>query len=177
MLPFRGRVYGIAYVESPALLSLLESMDWHEDFAWWDDTDRPDGISLQDWDERGRIWKELLAQDPYGRPAGCGFGFDVECLAKAPDPIEVVERQPSFEDRVCRQAELLALAERVRSFKGEDEWEGIFEGLRWLATDEGKEALAAQKRRIAPVLKRSLEVQDLYGPSPEPEACQPSPAR
>jgi len=163
VLPFRGRVYGIAYIESPAIRKVVTEKDWFEDYSWSDATDRPDAIPEPEWMKRGELWNALLDQDGLGRPSGCGFGFDAASPAEAPERKDVMRLLPSFEARVASHAKSSALGARLSAAGAQVEWSAVMKAIAWLVTDEGKAAIEAEKSRIAGVLSPVLTDVDLYG--------------
>jgi len=38
----------------------LQSQSWYVDYSYWDNTDRPDEISQEEWDQREETWKKVV---------------------------------------------------------------------------------------------------------------------
>lgn len=54
----------LAYVERKELLELFTSRPEVSEFAYWDNTDRPDGITDEAWEERGKAWDAVCPDIP-----------------------------------------------------------------------------------------------------------------
>jgi hypothetical protein len=48
-----------------------------EDFSYWNNTDYPDGMTTEEWENRWKVWKSVLGGDGNGIPAQHGFTIDV----------------------------------------------------------------------------------------------------
>lgn len=63
----RGRHYLIPYCESSSLVGgTLDFMAQHEhleDFAYWNNTDRPDSVTSSQWAWRARVWNHFTQHD------------------------------------------------------------------------------------------------------------------
>lgn len=64
---YGDRFYLIPYCDSRCYLSgvldFLQKEDRLEDFAYWNNTDKPEEISESEWDERSRVWNDLTDHD------------------------------------------------------------------------------------------------------------------
>jgi hypothetical protein len=60
MLPRSGKIIGIAYEERVGALEHLLSVPGVEEFAYFNNTDRPDELSAREWSRRARIWTQVL---------------------------------------------------------------------------------------------------------------------
>lgn len=73
--PHGDEFYGIVFCERNEWNKEFMDLEWVEPFPYWDNTDPPEGISEEDWDERGCLWDSLI---PSGIPARHGFTADCE---------------------------------------------------------------------------------------------------
>jgi hypothetical protein len=62
--PRTGRLGVLTYVEQPELLSTFRSLPHVEQYAYWDNTDRPKGVTAKQWETRARFWDRLVGWDP-----------------------------------------------------------------------------------------------------------------
>jgi len=60
MLPKSGKVIGIAYEERVGALEHLLTVPGIEEFAYFNNTDRPDELTAREWSRRARIWTQVL---------------------------------------------------------------------------------------------------------------------
>lgn len=61
---YKGRAYVIPWGE-PWTRDKIRVPSWAEDYAYWNNTDRPNRVSQKAWDARGRTWSKFL---PYVFP-------------------------------------------------------------------------------------------------------------
>lgn len=105
LFPHDSGLYGIAYAGNRAIENAFFASEGIERFAYWNNTDRPDDISDDDWASRGRLWHELLPGS--GVPAECGLSRKLSPVTMMPSVKEVVEfwlhhpqSAPSFAERI-----------------------------------------------------------------------------
>lgn len=58
-------VYTIPYFES--WLGEIDYPDWVEDYAYWNNSDRPEYISNEEWNKRRELWEEINSNWDKGR--------------------------------------------------------------------------------------------------------------
>ena len=180
LLPHESGLYGIAYTENRVIENAFFVSEGIERFAYWNNTDRPDDVSEEAWEVRGRLWHELLPGS--GVPAECGLSRKLSPVTVMPSVKEIVEFRrhhpnvtPSFADRIrtyvigavadALVAELppsdsLALVARaIRRARDSDEPEIVALRLNFeaqireaLIEDIQPEHLIASSRRIRPSL-------------------------
>lgn len=71
---FRSATYGIVWTEHEEWYDEFCSQGWVSEFGYWNNTDRPDHVSEEEWDMRRDIWNEILGDNV---PAMAGFTIDV----------------------------------------------------------------------------------------------------
>ena len=180
LFPHESGLYGIAYAENRAIENAFFASEGIERFAYWNNTDRPDDISDDDWVSRGRLWHELLPGS--GVPAECGLSRKLSPVTVMPSVKEIVEFwhhhpnvTPSFADRIRTYAigavadalvaelppsnSLAPVARAIRRARDSDEPEIVALRLRLeaqireaLIEDIQPEHLIASSRRIRPSL-------------------------
>lgn len=105
LLPHESGLYGIAYTENRAIESAFFASEGIERFPYWNNTDRPNEVSEEDWAARGHLWHELLPGS--GVPAECGLSRKLSPVSVIPGVKEVVafwhqhpQAVPSFSERI-----------------------------------------------------------------------------
>lgn len=54
--PNPGQIVFRAYSESREYTEALRGQDWCQDFSYWDNTDKDDDVSEEDWEVRAKFW-------------------------------------------------------------------------------------------------------------------------
>jgi hypothetical protein len=177
LMPFEGRVYGIVYTEQRDWLEAWMAKPFVEPFPYWNNTDRPDTVREDEWNERARIWHEITERAVGRVPAMAGFTVDCTLDAHALCRHEdVLARIPSFENRLARISFNIAVNERVRAEleKRPDEearrsFVAIFmRASDWVKGEEGAASLQAVRERCRALLKREITMDDLLAELPKP---------
>ncbi len=180
LLPHESGLYGIAYTENRVIENAFFASEGIERFAYWNNTDRPDDVSEEAWEVRGRLWHELLPGS--GVPAECGLSRKLSPVTVMPSVKEIVEFwrhhpnvTPSFADRIRTYAigavadalvaelppsdSLALVARAIRRARDSDEPEIVALRLKLeaqireaLIEDIQPEHLIAPSRRISPSL-------------------------
>lgn len=159
-------IYGLVHTERTEWRQAWLDQSCVTEFAWWNGTDRPDGIGQAEWQRRGRIWQDLI-HDMW--PAGHG------CIAiLAPrhfetDPADVLDALPCMSDRIRHTAVDLALSARMKQIAGtsDDMYAHIAaasEASFWIGTDEG---VAERDRLMADMTLPDIDLAMLLGWNPE----------
>ena len=58
-----GLVLALLYCETPQLQEVWESQPEVEEYGYWDNTDWPEGMTEEEWNERGEAWDRALGWD------------------------------------------------------------------------------------------------------------------
>lgn len=75
--------YGIVYCEHPTWFNRwIDQFAIVRDFSYWNNSDRPEDVSEEQWDYRSEVWKHVLA----GRGIPAENGFYIE-LGSVVDPM------------------------------------------------------------------------------------------
>lgn len=148
LFPFRHSIYGMSFTSQNGneWTDLWFSKDPVEEYRYWNNTDRPGGVSQALWDLRGQIWDEILA-DFGSVPAMCGY--TAQCLEKYPPSIELkglISHIPTLEARV-KNASLVTLAYKWRTEFNDPHPYNFFS---WV--EENQERLNQEKVRVGPLL-------------------------
>lgn len=74
VIPYNGHLYGISYHEEiEENRALLEP--FIEEYHYQNQTDKPEDIDDEEWDERSDIWNEIF--DKYVAPSDAGFTYEI----------------------------------------------------------------------------------------------------
>jgi hypothetical protein len=88
----KGHVYLIPYTSKDfvdrkpfSVLAFMVELDELEDFSYWDNVDMPEGMTIEEWDARGEIWNEILADmrdrlDMIIWETGQSYMYDVDVM-------------------------------------------------------------------------------------------------
>lgn len=69
--PDSGTVVFKVLSENPAYTEALTQQDWCSDFSYWNNTDRDDNVSEEEWERRRKYWREI----PYAPVGDISIGF------------------------------------------------------------------------------------------------------
>lgn len=105
---YKGAFYAMPFTEDRDLEALLLSQPWIEEFGYWDNTDKPDSISVADWKKRQRIWQGIFDRCYASAPANGDFQVNLSPrLWEYPDWDEIAPHLPGFDQRLKLRSEEL----------------------------------------------------------------------
>lgn len=150
--PFRHGIYGMTFTSQNdnTWTDLWFTKDLVEEYRYWNNTDRPPGVSGALWDLRGQIWDEILA-DFGSVPAMCGY--TAQCIEKYPPSIklgDLIPHIPTLEKR-AKNISLVVLSQKWIA-EQKDLNPHLFFG--WLK--ENQERLEQEKVRVSSLLVPDL---------------------
>lgn len=96
-----GRLLGLSFTEQPSFLDYWLSIPGISAYPYYNNTDRPDHLSLEEWEARRRDWE--LALTPHDTPSLCGFTATIVSewvgpqLSSARDRFQI--HCPTYEER------------------------------------------------------------------------------
>lgn len=61
-----GRIVGIPQYHNPSLLNIVRNHPMTGDWSYWNNSDRPDDVSDEEWEIRRASWDYALRHDPLG---------------------------------------------------------------------------------------------------------------
>lgn len=59
------------FSENPAYTEALNTQDWCNDFSYWNNTDKDDNVSEEEWERRSQYWRDM----PYKPMSELSVGF------------------------------------------------------------------------------------------------------
>ena len=111
IIPFGDAFYGVVRTDQREWpKAWLDGSDKISDFSYWNNSDEPEGVTPEEWEQRGLVWEQML--DAAGwRPAYAGFTCTIlqtdSVLYRIGRAEELVELQPPFEGRIKSAAEAI----------------------------------------------------------------------
>jgi hypothetical protein len=143
-----------------------------EDFAYWNNTDRPAEVSAKEWAARGKIWDDILRANPAGTPGMSGLSAQCTDRMLRAGLEDVLECIPPFDDRVAARARecamdsvYAAMKESGRLEEDDNPFSVLLKIERWLG-GEGSHVLEDERSRVARLLRRQIDAETLTSALP-----------
>lgn len=101
------RILAMSFCEHRVLEDFWKSLPFVSEYGYWNNTDRPEGVTAQQWTARRKAWDKVI---PSGVPADSGFNFifvpEVLFWTLSREEVEriVTEKMPTLENRARRIA-------------------------------------------------------------------------
>lgn len=161
LMPFEERLYGIVRTEKHQWLAEYVSRPGVNEFDYWDDTEGPEDVTTEEWNERRRVWLGALQ-------LRSGLSLDYSWDTGTPTETEILGAQPTFERRLNRAA-----MDRTREFfmrevaaipEGAGMGEIISAANRaddWIQSPSGRVEYARAQDRVAAILPRGVTIEML----------------
>ena len=77
LIPRDNDVLILLFCSDLKIKKVFSELLFIDDYSYWNNTDRPDDISEQDWNNRGKDWEVALGGDGYGKPIDNGYSFNI----------------------------------------------------------------------------------------------------
>lgn len=118
--PLTGRYGVLLFADERTLIAAFEAMTEVEGYGYWNNSDRPDGVTKDEWDERREFWDRVLPG--YTPPAVAMLSWMLRStydpglmrLASKRSPL-VLEEMPDLERRARRAAQDAVSTAAVRA--------------------------------------------------------------
>ena len=145
----KKRIIGMIFCDNKRLYKKFFELSEIEDYAWYDNTDKPEEISTLDWNYRGKVWKKLFEQE--SRPNKVMFGYDIISDVESIRYPKITQEHFTkymvpFEDRVKG-----AINERLIKNKSFSNLSSYWD---YIKSDEAQEA----KKLIEPIVRDRLTI-------------------
>lgn len=177
IVPCHDEVFLLLFTEEREIEDMFDAMEEIEEYSYWDNSDQPDGMTWEQWEERGAEWDEALVG---GVPSQDGFGMDI--LADvlyikvykprndddAPGAVEeTMKHLPKWEDRVQRLTRATLYKEWGEENKETEEEKSAYSSYmkrvkrfdKFFAEDV--ERVEKKREEISQLLKKDLTQDDL----------------
>lgn len=162
-IPTKDKILTLIYTEQSECIKVFESFPNVHPYPYYNNTDKPDNISNDEWEARGAEWDNAL--EPYDIPAL--QGFSIKCLVYAPffNREELLTHSnliPSFQQRVNHFTRIqqwdLFFKRYKRHYNSQPQIHELFD---WIETKSGKDKLNQFKSKISKQLKPIVTIEDL----------------
>jgi hypothetical protein len=157
VIPMEDCILVLAYIEDSNMLKAFEALEPLRGYAFWNNTDRPEGVSEAAWAERRDNWDAAL-----GDAAPIHRGFTVETIGtNLPFPMikDLIRSVPPRSERIRSRAENAAMSGHMRRHgrrktKVHEIVQLFCEARTWLTTLRGQKAARRETTRLAAKLPR-----------------------
>lgn len=127
VIPYDGRFLALVYAEHDTITNLIT--DGLVAFPYWNNTDGPKELSAAAWEERRQLWEGAIGRDPAGRPGNAGMMIEFLPDPARPGIDEILDQQPSLEDRSQWLAESVAIQEATEAMGPEADASSVWRFL------------------------------------------------
>jgi len=163
------KTLAMLYTEQEEYVRIWREMPGVEAYEYYDNTDRPEHCTEEEWDDRGNDWELAVGHHPPGEA-----GLRIECITDYTLPIpsskDVIKYIPEREKRIQELAKESVIDAKLKEKFGgneiafEDGFRAYREVSRFVSnTDEGKALLELEKQRIDSLIKKEYVAKDLVG--------------
>lgn len=126
-------------------------------YGYWNNSDREDGVSSDEWRNRAQTWERVLTGDALsGAPADLGFVYEpVFYWGRVGDRRELIEKQPSLSERADLILEERLLRRRPIKQAGKVDWTAVVGSIQ-----SGRERIKeARELCKGPLYRRLLSIE------------------
>lgn len=167
LFPHQADVLGIVRTERREWLAALlkELSPAVTGYAYWDNTDPPDGMPEAEWQARGKAWEDVRTA-MRGRNVG-GCAVDLSTMLFPPEPESIMAKVPDLAKRIARTAKDRGVEHFLAAeagFPGLDTDQRIRAVMRapdWLRSEAGRAWVSAEGERLKGVLIHDVQFEDL----------------
>jgi hypothetical protein len=146
------------------------------DFSYWNNSDRPDGITAREWEHRHKVWDKILISGPDAVPAMRGLTAQCTSDSLYVGADDIVAAIKPHEVRVRNLARIATMdvdmRRRMTGLSDAEVKATVFEVYhdveRWLRSDEGKASFQAKIDELEGVLPKTLTKEMLLERRPTP---------
>lgn len=162
--PHNGEFYGQFFTEQRTLTEMLKKKCYFEDFSYWNNVDEPEGVTKEEWNNRERVWEEILSDSNY-IPSRAGFTYEIVPLSGYVniDAQKIIDNAPGIIVRAERIAKdniykKYAANRKINATNVMKVYGGFVEHL---STEKGASELKLETEFVAKQLKLVLDKNDL----------------
>ncbi len=158
------KIFCLLFSEQKEFTKIWEEIPGLQEYPYWNNTDHPDDMTWEQWEERGKEWTDALGETGIPRDAG----FTIECgdALSIPRSEKVLEYIPDFEKRVSKIGLNCVYKKATEEFKQEDPelknpYRIISQAKNFIKSEAGQSLLQEEKQRISALLKPEITKEDL----------------
>lgn len=165
LFPFEGKFYGMFYTVQPEFAEKWLLNPLVDEFMYWNNTDPLDGVSDEEWEERGRIWNEIMGDIAIPSLIGITYEVTQEFMIDLPRLSEVADAIPSLEKRAFNTAKDTLFKEFAQNRKINDTNVVKVFGkyVEYLDTPEGSAKLELERQAMLKELRLTIGEAELSG--------------
>lgn len=155
-VPGRNILLAMLFTEQEAYRILWRRMPHVQEYAYWNNTDRPSYLTDEEWDRRRRDWDKALGED--GIPSLHGFGIDYHHVYGHPDFEQILQRMPTSRWRIRQSAGEKLFREWLngRELTASNLFAMEREFKKWLKSTKGRLAAVKMRRKVAGRLPKEI---------------------
>jgi hypothetical protein len=152
VIPSGGEVLALLWAAQPQLMDVWAKTEGVEWFPYWNNQDRPAGVSQEEWAVREGLWSDACGEDVW-----TVAGYTTEVIGRYGLPVAGIDGVFAYLPVVEERAELYALdrvvGRRCRTHGGVHVIDMVQEAIQWVrGTREGNAAFQNERDEIATVL-------------------------
>lgn len=164
VIPTKDKFYGMFYTEQKDFADLWSKSDMITPYIYYNNVDRPEDITEDEWNERGKVWDSLL--DPFNAiPSQAGFTFSVipDQTYDVPRIKDVINAIPSITDRVAARARdnMFKRFGKDKTITSNNVIKVVREFNEYMKTDESEKKYEDEQGRMSSQLKLVLTEQEI----------------
>lgn len=149
------KILTMIFTEQKALQDVFESFSNVHRYGYWNNSDRPDDVSEEEWDQRAKDW------DIVGIPAM--VGLSIQCTPVylpllSWDLLFSIAQHPSYEARVNHNVFNMMLKQYIEENSAAEprpaDWFRLIAGTKeWMRTEAGQSVKAGFEDKVKSILK------------------------
>ncbi|MAM84506.1 MAG: hypothetical protein CL472_07540 [Acidobacteria bacterium] len=136
----------MCFCEHQKMLDVIYDAKWNEDFHYQNSTDRPEGVSENEWKRREELWDQSM---PTGRPADVGLICEIfdGKISHHADQESILRSIPDTQSRIKKLARVAYLQNATES---DDSFDSIMKAVETFA--ENLDVQEQWKAIVAPAI-------------------------
>ena len=170
LAPFDNKwIFGNIYAEYENYRGLLLKSPAFEDYGYWNNVNRPEGMTVKNWEKRRKEWDHVLRGSDVLMLNGMSHELFVEYDTPAVTPNRIAAAMPTLEQRVRAKAAAVISDERSKYLHENDSrfseenmerhiWEMMKEVREYLKTDDGLKRVSEEEIRISGIISPTIEL-------------------
>lgn len=164
VFPSKDGILAMLFAEHKAYVDMFKSIEGIELYPYWDNTDKPENITQEEWDKRRDEWLEAIGET--GVPSL--EGLTITCYTSLPfieakEVVDYINENISFETRVNSYANKIVLFQKFNELTKDSEqsYELYLEAVKHLQTEEGHTKVTLEKEVLSSLFKKEIVEEDL----------------
>tara|TARA_B100000614_G_scaffold258752_1_gene281847 strand:+ start:101457 stop:102284 length:828 start_codon:yes stop_codon:yes gene_type:complete len=162
--PFDDYTLLFPICEQQDVIEAIGKIQGVEEYGYWNNTDQPDDVTDEEWEERGKIWEEACDMGPLIiriQQDSFFYGWCQRVIESIPDfdyRLNRIARSIAFDWRLSVLDEPINSSNIIRSFRQVD---------KWLKTAEGESKLESERQLAHKKMIQNIELDHIMTPLKE----------